>query len=106
MLTRMFLSRQSFIPIVCLTLACFARASDSTIIAEAEQFSITDDAKPETGWHAKKWGENYYCATFGDTFLSRKAFLGAPEQCPDSSAVMTLKIPSAGRYLALARYEA
>jgi hypothetical protein len=78
------------------------RGAEAPIIAEAEQFSI----KGDSGWREKKWSENYYCATFGDTFLSRKAFLGAPEQCADSSAVMTVRIPSAGRYLALVRYEA
>src|SRR5438045_7684305 len=80
--------------------------SDTPIIAEAEDFSVNPSAKPNAGWRAKPWGENYYCATFGNTFLSRKAFLGAPEQSSDSSAVMAVKIPKSGRYVTLARYEA
>ena len=74
--------------------------SDRTIICEAEEFHV---ASP--GWKAKKWGENYFVATFANSFLSRKAFLGAPEQCDTSTATITAKVPKAGRYLALVRYE-
>lgn len=80
--------------------------SDSTIVAEAEEFAIKPGAKSDDGWRPKVWGDNYYCATFGNTFLSRKAFLGAPEQSSGSTATMIVKIPKAGRYLALVRYEA
>jgi hypothetical protein len=75
--------------------------SDTTIIAEAEEFQVE---KP--GWQAKKWGENYYVATFANSFLSRKAFLGAPEQSERSVASLSVKVPKAGKYLALVRYEA
>jgi len=71
------------------------------IICEAEEFQIRSP-----GWQAKRWGENYYAATFANTFLSRKAFLGAPEQGERSEAVIHVQIPAAGRYLALVRYEA
>jgi hypothetical protein len=80
--------------------------SDSTIVAEAEEFAVQPSSKSGSGWKSKKWGENYYCATFGNTFLSRKAFLGAPEQSSHSTATLIVKIPKAGRYLALVRYEA
>src|SRR5262245_30230200 len=76
--------------------------SDTTIIAEAEEF------RPEKpgGWQARKWGENYFTATFANSFLSRKAFLGAPEQCDRSVATIEVQVPKPGRYLALVRYEA
>lgn len=82
--------------------------SDTTVIAEAEEFRVqsggaTNAAK---GWEPKQWGENYYAATFANTFLSRKAFLGAPEQTGDSVAEIVVTVPKAGRYLALVRYEA
>ncbi len=75
--------------------------SDETIVCEAEEFRV---ASP--GWQARKWGENYYVATFANSFLSRKAFLGAPEQCERTTATITARVPKAGRYLALVRYEA
>jgi hypothetical protein len=80
--------------------------SNSTVVAEAEEFAVKPDTAANARWKSKAWGENYYCATFGNTFLSRKAFLGAPEQSSGSSANITVKIPKAGRYLVLARYEA
>ncbi|HEV2294750.1 MAG TPA: beta-galactosidase trimerization domain-containing protein [Tepidisphaeraceae bacterium] len=52
-----------------------------------------------------RWGQNYYCATFSNTFLSRKAFLGAPEQA-QGAATIAIAVPKAGKYLALIRYEA
>jgi hypothetical protein len=80
-----------------------AKAADpaSTVIAEAEQFKIVSP-----GWEAKKWGTNYYAATIANTFLSRKAYLGAPEQCDHTEATMEVTVPKAGTYLALVRYEA
>ena len=41
---------------------------------EAEEFQPAGDA-----WRARPWGENYYAATFANSFLSRKAFLGADD---------------------------
>lgn len=76
---------------------------DGLIICEAEEFQVE---KAAGGWRAKNWGENYYAATFANTFLSRKAFLGAPAQCDDSTASIEVRVPAAGRYLVLARYEA
>jgi len=75
--------------------------SDTTIVCEAEEFRIE---KP--GWQAKLFGTNYYAATFANSFLSRRAYLGAPEQCEASVASITVRVPKAGRYLALVRYEA
>lgn len=75
---------------------------DGLIIAEAEEFQ---PAAPG-GWQAKKWGENYYAATFANSFLSRKAFLGASEQADNVRAVTRVKVPTAGKYLVLVRYEA
>ena len=76
-------------------------APDGTIFCEAEEFQIQ---KP--GWKAAKWGENYYAATLANTFLSRKAFLGAPAQCADTLATINVDVKEAGRYLVLVRYEA
>ena len=75
---------------------------DGSIVAEAEEFHAASPG----GWRAQDWGENYYAATFANTFLSRKAFLGAPAQCDRSEAAITVRVPRAGRYLALVRYEA
>ena len=74
---------------------------DGSIVCEGEEFEIE-----RPGWRAQKWGENYYAATFANSFLSRKAFLGAPEQGPETSARLTIRVDQAGRYLALVRYEA
>ncbi|MEO5618669.1 MAG: hypothetical protein ABIS67_12955, partial [Candidatus Eisenbacteria bacterium] len=81
--------------------------SESTIIAEAEEF-LVEPARDAAGrqWRAMPWGQNYYCATFSNTFLSRKAFLGAPEQAEESAAAIAVKVPKAGRYQVLVRYEA
>jgi len=77
-------------------------APDGTYFCEAEEFKV---AKP--GWQAKPWGENYYAATFANSFLSRKAFLGAPAQCrPDAVAGIDVDVKQAGKYLVLVRYEA
>lgn len=79
-----------------------APISETTIIAEAEEFQVAGKG----GWQAKTWGENYFAATLANTFLSRKAFLGAPEQCETSTATIDVEVPKAGTYLALIRYEA
>ncbi|MBV9124011.1 MAG: hypothetical protein JO112_11685, partial [Planctomycetes bacterium] len=75
--------------------------SETTVIAEAEEFQVRSP-----GWQARPWGTNYYAATFANTFLSRKGYLGAPEQCDPSVATLDVQVPTAGRYLALVRYEA
>lgn len=77
---------------------------DGLYVCEAEEFQSgnADDG----GWTTRRWGENYYAATFANSFLSRKAFLGAPEQCEEAVAAIDVEIESAGRYLVLARYEA
>jgi len=75
--------------------------SDKMILAEAEEFEIK-----QPGWEAKNWGTNYYCASFANSFLSRQAYLGAPEQCEQSLASIQVTVPADGRYLALVRYEA
>lgn len=76
-------------------------APDGTYFCEAEEFTVE---KP--GWQAKLWGENYYAATFANTFLSRKAFLGAPEDCDETVASVAVDVKEPGKYLVLARYEA
>ena len=73
---------------------------DGNLLVEAEEFQ---PLKP--GWTSKKWGENYYATTFANSFLSRKAYLGTGEQA-ECSATIKIKVPKAGRYLVLARYEA
>lgn len=75
--------------------------SETTIFCEAEEFQIGGG-----GWQAKPWGTNYYAATFANTFLSRKAYLGVPEQAQGATASIEVEVPRAGRYLALVRYEA
>jgi hypothetical protein len=74
---------------------------DGSIVCEAEEFQVM---KPT--WQAKPWGTNYYAATLANTFLSRKAYLGAPEQADNALATIDVVVPEAGRYLALVRYEA
>ncbi len=76
-------------------------APDGTLYAEAEEFQVLSP-----GWRAKDWGENLYFSSFANTFLSRKAFLGAGTQGPRTEAAVTVLVPRAGRYLALVRYEA
>ena len=76
-------------------------APDGTIFCEAEEFKIE-----KQGWKAGNWGENYYAATFANSFLSRKAFLGAPEDCEETVATINVDVKEAGRYLVLVRYEA
>ena len=75
---------------------------DGLYIGEAEEFQPASKG----GWQAKKFGENYYAATFANSFLSRQAFLGAPEQCEETVASLKVNIKEAGRYLVLVRYEA
>jgi len=76
-------------------------APDGTYFCEAEEFKVV---KP--GWQALPWGENDHAATMAVTFLSRKAFLGAPAQCKETAATINVDIKEAGKYLVLARYEA
>ncbi|MCS6852185.1 MAG: beta-galactosidase trimerization domain-containing protein [Gemmataceae bacterium] len=71
------------------------------LVAEAEEFRVISP-----GWQPQNWGSNYYAATLANTFLSRKAYLGAPAQCERSVASVTLQVPKNGRYLVLVRYEA
>lgn len=75
--------------------------SETTVVAEAEEFQIQSP-----GWQARPFGTNYHAATFANSFLSRQAYLGAPEQCAPTVAVIDVEVPKAGRYLALVRYEA
>jgi hypothetical protein len=82
-------------------------APDGSLICEAEEFQVKKPASAEAvGWQSKRWGDNYYAATFANTFLSRKAFLGAPENCGETAASIQVQVPAAGRYLVLVRYEA
>jgi hypothetical protein len=77
--------------------------ANGDVIVEAEEFQL--DGKTD-GWRSKDWGENYYAATFAISFLSRKAFLGAPASGAQTVATTQVEIPKAGKYLALVRYEA
>ncbi len=79
-----------------------APLADGTILCEAEEFHVDSP-----GWKRGRWGENYYSATFANAFLSRKAFLGAPETVAEpTTASIRVRVPEAGRYLVLTRYEA
>ena len=77
---------------------------DGLYVCEGEEFRIGEGNQP--GWKARRWGENYYAATFANAFLSRKAFLGAPAQCEKTVASIDVDVKQAGRYLVLVRYEA
>jgi len=74
--------------------------SENTIVCEAEEFQ-----SDRPGWQAKPFGTNYFAATFANAFLSRQAYLGAPEQCDDAAASILVQVPKTGKYLALIRYE-
>ncbi|MCA9225591.1 MAG: hypothetical protein KDA47_08260, partial [Planctomycetales bacterium] len=79
-----------------------ANDAKSTIVCEAESFTPSGS----DGWRRGTFGENYYAATFANAFISRKAFLGAPEQCEETVATYDATITQPGNYLVLARYEA
>jgi hypothetical protein len=79
---------------------------DGLYICEAEEFQHQQDPNAAAGWRAQRFGENYYAATFANSFLSRKAFLGAPKQCDKTAASLQVDVKEAGRYLVLVRYEA
>ena len=78
-------------------------AKPARIIVEAEDF------KPEQGgWGVVPFRENYYCATFAISFLSRMACLGAPEQTEggkEAIATQVVQIPHDGAYAVMTRYE-
>ncbi len=80
--------------------------SSNTVVVEAEEMRVRVAEGDRPGFRARPFGTNYYAATLADSFLSRKAYLGAPEQCAPSSASIEVSVPSTGRYLALVRYEA
>ena len=42
--------------------------ANGSLICEAEEFR-------GEGWTPRRWGGNYYCATFANAFLSRQAYL-------------------------------
>jgi hypothetical protein len=70
------------------------------LLFEAEDFT------PEgAGWSRGAWGENYFSGPFANTFLSRKAFLGAASGAGGAVARLTIRIPARGHYLPLVRYE-
>ncbi len=80
---------------------------DGIYVCEAEEFQVQAPAQAGAAdWQAKRFGENYYAATFANSFLSRKAFLGAPEQCDETIATINVDVKEAGKYLVLVRYEA
>jgi hypothetical protein len=81
-----------------------AAQADGSFVIEAEEFGVKSGSA--TGWRTMNWGENYYAASLANTFLSRKACLGAPEQSARTEATLEVDVPATGRYLALVRYEA
>ncbi len=70
------------------------------IILEAEEFKVKHGK-----WSFMRYGDNYFCATFAVTFLSRMACLSAPEQCETAIAERTVNIPHPGKFYVWARYE-
>ena len=70
------------------------------IVVEAEEFKIRSGK-----WRIMRYGENYFCATFANTFLSRMACLSAPAQCKRAVAERRIEVPVAGKYQVWARYE-
>jgi len=84
-------------------LACSAIAAEPKAVrlfAEAEDFAVQKGA-----WAVVPWGANYFPGTFANTFLSRKACLGAPAQCDQAVATQQITIPVASTYHVAARYE-
>ena len=79
-------------------------APDGNHYLEAEEFKPA--SRDNAGWQPKKWGENYYAASFANCFLSRQAFLGAPAQAEEASASMAVTISENGKHHVLVRYEA
>ena len=79
-------------------------APDGNHYLEAEEFKPT--FRGNAGWEPKKWGENYYAASFANCFLSRQAFLGAAAQAQGASASMDVTLTESGKYHVLVRYEA
>jgi hypothetical protein len=75
--------------------------TNGLLLCEAEEFRVL-----APGWRPINWGDNYYAATFSNTFLSRQAALSAPEQCEPTAAILSIEAPADGRYLVLVRYEA
>ena len=82
-------------------------ATATSLFLEAENFtSVTAGC-----WRAGQWvlGENYFAATFGSGFLSRRAFLGAPETLPAGTdvcvATKAITVPAQGNFAVLVRYE-
>ncbi len=76
-------------------------APDGAVYCEAEEFAVL-----RPGWEPRRWGDNYYAGTFANCFLSRKAFLAAPEEGPETEASIAVQVAQPGRYLVLVRYEA
>ncbi|MDX1945499.1 MAG: hypothetical protein SFU86_08820, partial [Pirellulaceae bacterium] len=74
---------------------------DGLLVCEGEEFQVRSP-----GWLARPYGTNYYAATLANTFLSRQAYLGAPEQGERTVAELAVEVPASGKYLALVRYEA
>eukprot|EP01048_Picozoa_sp_COSAG05_P007084 COSAG05_NODE_488_length_9324_cov_10.796336_3_plen_243_part_00 len=79
-----------------------------TIFLEAENATVPAGSC----WKPQIWSENYYSCTFldifGSTFLSRKAFLGAPDRIPSTAAcvaTMTAEVTSPGLFAPLVRFE-
>ncbi len=81
------------------------------IFLEAENFS---SVAPAGGgcWKPGIWSENYYACTFmdgGSTFLSRKAFLGAPASLPAGHppcvAEANATVTTGGLFAPLVRFE-
>ncbi|MCS7254218.1 MAG: hypothetical protein RMK18_11225 [Armatimonadota bacterium] len=70
------------------------------LIFEAEEFKIKRGK-----WSIMRYGDNYFCAAFAVTFLSRMACLSAPEQCEPAVAEKIVAIPHPGRFYVWARYE-
>jgi hypothetical protein len=90
--------------ILLLLMATAVAAAADTIFLEAENFTQPSGSC----WQPGEFGQNYYAATFHNTFLSRKAFLGAPDVLlTNTSCVATMQtmITNAGLYFPMVRYE-
>eukprot|EP01050_Picozoa_sp_SAG11_P006404 SAG11_NODE_495_length_8943_cov_274.008028_2_plen_200_part_00 len=84
-----------------------AASAAETIFLEAENATVPTGSC----WKPQIWSENYYSCTFldvfGSTFLSRKAFLGAPDSVtgPACVATMTAQVKHPGLFAPLVRFE-
>lgn len=89
---------------VSLLFVVLATASVESAVAQPRLVLEAEDLAPRGVWRVEPWEKGYFCATFANDFVSRQAFLCAPEQCPVSQAAADFTVPEFGEYALFARY--